>query len=385
MPPALQFILFVTTVFSLYFLGILFIYRKARPVLDTFPKPLLRSLKILYWLLAITFPLGKTLEQFWPSGLPHIVLWTGSLWLAFLLYFFLAALLIAFLRLVHRLVPFMPPPFFRTGFKRKALIAIVALVTTLVFTGIYLARNPVIRHVQVDIRSEKGQMDSLHVVLFSDIHLGPITGKKYMQRIVNTVNPLEPDIILIPGDILDSHVELVKGSGSASLFKSMNPPLGIYATTGNHEFIGNAGKTVNYLEARGIAFLRDTAILKKNTFYLAGREDITRKRFTGEDRKPLKEIISGIQRGYPVILLDHQPVQIDMVEKKGVDLMLSGHTHHGQLWPLHLITNAIFHTSHGYGMSGSLQIYVTSGVSTWGPPVRTTGRSEIISMKVRFK
>jgi uncharacterized protein len=167
--------------------------------------------------------------------------------------------------------------------------------------------------------------------------------------------------------------------------KSLHAPLGVWAITGNHEYIGGAKDAVTYLKEHNIKFLSDTAILVDGRFYLAGREDRDRSRFSGQPRKPLEEIMKEIDRSYPLILMDHQPFQLSKTEKLGVDLQLSGHTHHGQIWPFNYITNAMYELSWGYMKKGNTHFYVSSGFGTWGPPMRVGNRPEIVSINLHFE
>ncbi len=120
-----------------------------------------------------------------------------------------------------------------------------------------------------------------------------------------------------------------------------------------------------------------------NSFYLTAREDYSKSQFTGKQRKPLNLILNG-RENYPVILMDHTPFKLEEAEKNNVDLQLSGHTHHAQLWPLNYLTSLIYEKDWGYLKKGNTQYYVTCGVGTWGPPVRTGSRTEIVNIKIKF-
>jgi hypothetical protein len=122
-----------------------------------------------------------------------------------------------------------------------------------------------------------------------------------------------------------------------------------------------------------------------SSFYLIGREDVVMKQFTGKERKTLAEIISAVNSDHPKILLDHTPVKLEQAERNGIDLQFSGHTHHGQIWPANIITNMIYEVSWGYLKKGKTHFYVTSGAGTWGPPVRTGSKSEIVNINVKFE
>jgi predicted MPP superfamily phosphohydrolase len=115
---------------------------------------------------------------------------------------------------------------------------------------------------------------------------------------------------------------------------------------------------------------------------------VAMRQFTGKERKSLDAMINSINSinsDYPKILLDHTPVRLEQAEKNGIDLQLSGHTHHGQIWPGNIITNMIYEVSWGYLEKGNTKYYVSSGAGTWGPPVRTGSKSEIVNIKIKFE
>jgi predicted MPP superfamily phosphohydrolase len=138
------------------------------------------------------------------------------------------------------------------------------------------------------------------------------------------------------------------------------------------------------MEDYGMKVLRDNYVLVDSSFYLVGREDVVMNQFTGKERKTLKDIISTINSSHPKILLDHTPVKLEQAVKNGIDLQFSGHTHHGQIWPGNIITNMIYEVSRGYKKKGNTQYYITPGAGTWGPPVRTGSKSEIVNIKITF-
>ena len=107
-------------------------------------------------------------------------------------------------------------------------------------------------------------------------------------------------------------------------------------------------------------------------------------RFTGEDRKPLDEILKDVDVSYPVILMNHQPFNLRELEGKKVDISLSGHTHHGQFWPNNIVTNMIYEVSRGYLFRYGTHIYVSNGIGTWGPPIRIGNTPEIIHLTINI-
>ena len=257
-------------------------------------------------------------------------------------------------------------------------------VSFLIIAGFINYRTITEKQINISIDKEAGLLDSLKVVMFSDLHLGSMIGKKYAAKVVEKVNARKPDIILIPGDIIDEDIEPVLKDGICEELQKLSSKYGVYAVTGNHEYIGDAEKAVEYLTKNNIRMLRDTAVFIDSSFYLVGREDRSMSGFTGRTRLPLPEIMKEIDKSYPIILMDHQPFNLEKAETAGADLQLSGHTHHGQMFPLNYITEKVYELSWGYKKKGNTHYYVSCGVGGWGPPVRIGSRPEIVTINIKF-
>jgi hypothetical protein len=222
------------------------------------------------------------------------------------------------------------------------------------------------------------------MVVASDIHLGTIIGRKRFDRIVSRINELNPDMILLPGDIVDEDLTPVINQNLGESLKNLKSKFGVFAVTGNHEYIGGVEKACRYLADHGVEVLRDSAVKVNDCVYVVGREDRSIDRFTGKPRMPLSELMARVDKEYPVLLMDHQPFHLEEGANNGVDLQLSGHTHHGQLWPGNLISEKVYELSWGYKRKNGTQVYVSCGVGTWGPPVRLGNRPEIVNIHLRF-
>ena len=184
------------------------------------------------------------------------------------------------------------------------------------------------------------------------------------------------------GDIFDEDLGPVIRNNLGDLLKNLRAKEGVFAILGNHEFYGHSGDATRYLEDHHIRVLRDSAVTLPSGVVIAGREDITGERMFREKRKSLQDLLAGSDATRPVIVMDHQPYHLSEVAKNPVDLQVSGHTHHGQLWPFNFITRAIFEISAGYGKIGNTHFYVSPGVGTWGPPIRTSSRPEVIVLEI---
>ena len=143
---------------------------------------------------------------------------------------------------------------------------------------------------------------------------------------------------------------------------------GVVAITGNHEYIGGVEPACRYLVEHGITMLRDSWVKIGGSVYVVGREDISIRGFTGKTRKPLSELMAEVDKSYPIILMDHQPFRLEEAEKNGADLQLSGHTHHGQLWPFNFITKKVYELSWGYKKRGNTTIAFHAGSEHGGRP-----------------
>ncbi len=382
----ISFIIFYGLVFIIYFLANYYIFSRGWQAI-----PPGSRIRIIYLSAFIFFSLsliaGRVLETYMPGLISNVLVWTGSFWLAAMLYFLLIVLFIDIIRLIGYILPFsdrlipinLLAPLKFTLFK----ISLIAVFLLIIF-GHLITQFPKITKLNIAVSSPSSMMQEVNIVLVSDIHLGTLTPKKHIQNRIELINNLNPDIILLAGDILDEDLKPVILQDLGSALRKLHAPLGVYGITGNHEYIGGVEAATDYLTGYGITMLRDSVVNINNSFYLAGREDRDIGRFSEKTRKSVHELLGETSKDLPVILLDHQPTNLEEAAQAGVALKLSGHTHHGQLWPFNYITNAIFEVSRGYAKYKEMQVYVSSGLGTWGPPVRVGTRPEIVNIVLTF-
>ncbi|MBN2616137.1 MAG: metallophosphoesterase [Bacteroidales bacterium] len=335
--------------------------------------------------LAAAFIAGRFLERAFMSPVSTILIWVGAVWMAIVVYLLLMLLVVDLVGLLDRWFGFLPAFIHHHPLKTKQTLAVaISSVTFLLVLGGFInTRFIKVRNINLAVHKKAGKLKSLHVVAFSDVHLGTVMGERHLNRIVQTANALQPDVILIPGDIIDEDIGPVVNSHMGSVLKTLKAKYGVYAVTGNHEYIGGVNNAKKFLSEHGVQMLNDTVVEVDHSFYVAGREDRTKNRM-GNGRKDLASLLAEVPRDKPVILLDHQPYHLEEARQQGVDLQLSGHTHHGQIWPFNFITKQIFELSRGYLKKGDTHIYVSSGVGGWGPPVRTVSRPEILNIHLNF-
>jgi len=328
---------------------------------------------------SLSFVAGRLLERVWLSPVSEALAWIGSYWLAAMLYFFLAVLAIDILRLLLLIFPVVPENVLEAVRRERhwILVGTVGLVALLLVAGHLNAAFPRVR--ELDLTLERPLREGrLRVVVASDIHLGTIIGRQRCDRIVQTINRLEPDLVLLPGDVVDEDLGPVIRENLGESLRAIKARYGVFAVTGNHEYIGGADEACRYLEEHGIRVLRDSVVTLPDGLQIVGREDRAMRQFAGRARKSLNDLLSGLDSSKPVLMMDHQPFQLEEVSRAGVDVQLSGHTHHGQIWPLNYITGAMYEISRGYRRIGRTHFYVSSGAGTWGPPVRLGNTPEIV-------
>ncbi|OGU55676.1 MAG: hypothetical protein A2V66_01945 [Ignavibacteria bacterium RBG_13_36_8] len=379
-------ITFFTIVLLIYSSVNFYIFKRALSIVPQV-SPHRTIFTIIFVLIVVSYIAGRILERYSISFFSDALIWIGSFWIAFMFYFFLAFLLIDLLRLMNHFTGLFPELITTNYEKVKHITAlvVVAVVTLMVIAGHINTKFPVIKRINIQIDKKITYLKELRIAVVSDIHLGTIVGKAYARKVVSKINSLNPDLILMPGDIIDEDIAPVLNNNICEELQKLKSKYGTYAVTGNHEYIGGVRAAVDYLTKNNINIISDTAITIDNKFVLVGREDRAIGQFTGGKRKPLKEIVKDIDFSLPVILMDHQPFVLNEAEENGINLQLSGHTHHGQMWPLNYITQKIYEVSWGYLQKGNTHYYVSCGVGGWGPPIRTVSRPEIIELVLKFE
>lgn len=379
-----SFLIFLGIILSIHFLVNYYIYHRGVQWLETIPS-LKTAFRILMIVLVISYPAGRFLERIWYSPISNTLHWIGAFWFAGMLYFTLLIFATDVIRALNLLTHFLPETGSEAYFKLKFYtgIGITSVGTLIILGGFLNAWHPKISQHNININKHVTGQKQVKIVAASDIHLGTIIGPRKTNKLVETINSLNPDIILFAGDVVDEDVGPVIRQNLGESLKKLNAPLGVFAATGNHEYIGGAERSVKYLEEHGITVLRDTSLLINEQFYIIGREDKDKNRASGA-RMEVADLLMSIDKSKPLIILDHQPYNLDKAQNSGVDLQISGHTHHGQLWPFGYVTNHLFELSRGYLKKGNSHFIVSTGFGTWGPPVRTGNRPEILEINLSF-
>lgn len=381
----LNMIIFFTVFFLLYGLINYYIFRHGWVVIPE-QSALRKWYLVAFLFVSLSFIIGRTLENVWLSYVSDILIWIGSFWFAFMLYFFLAVVFLDLIRLVNHFIHFYPSFVTRNYEKTKQIIALGVLIASsfAILIGYINAQNVRIKNLTVSVNKKISGQQAIKLVMASDIHLGSIIGRKRFCKIVNLINNQNPDIVLFPGDMVDEDIAPVIKDNLGEALESIKAKWGVFASTGNHEYIGGVEKACSYLERHGVRMLRDQTIKINDLLYIIGREDRSIQSFTGRNRVPLAALVEDIDHKLPVILMDHQPIRLNEAQENGVDLQISGHTHNGQIWPLNYITTMVYELSWGHVKKGETHYYISSGAGTWGPPVRLGNSPEIVVIDFRI-
>lgn len=223
----------------------------------------------------------------------------------------------------------------------------------------------------------------LKIVMLSDLHLGSVKSESRLPEIVAAINAQRPDIICIAGDFFDSDFTAIKNPLTAQkTLKKLSATYGVFACLGNHDAGATFDDMLDFLNECNITALNDAYTIIDNRLILVGRLDSSPIGSTNEfKRKELKEILGNLTDSpEPIVVMDHNPQNYDSYNNK-TDLVLSGHTHKGQLFPGNLLTGLIYTVDYGYYKAeNSPHIVVSSGVGTWGPPMRVGTSCEIVTI-----
>lgn len=349
-------------IIALYTAGNIYIFIRALQTITSQPVGVKIIFSTIFWIAAFSLFISIFARDLpLPQGVFRGMHTIGSIWMVFTLYMVLALIATDILKL---LLPNFGGRFFYA----------FAFTCSLLIYGYWNYKNP--KTVELNLKMEKPH-PAMKIVAVSDIHLGHGTGKKQLQKYVERINALNPDIVLIGGDLIDNSIAPLYMERMDEELSQLKAPLGVYMAPGNHEYISGIGKCREFLEKTPITLLRDSLITLPNGVQLIGRDDHSNRK-----RKPLSQLVGEAIHTQPIIVVDHQPYNLAESDACGVDLQFSGHTHRGQVWPMSLLTDKMFEQSYGYRRWRNTHVYVSSGLSLWGPPFRIGTNSEIVVINI---
>lgn len=265
----------------------------------------------------------------------------------------------------------------RKRYKQVIGFTMVVTLILLGFIGHYYAFTPVVKSLEIN-RPEVSKINQLKIIVASDTHLGLLSNKKHLEKFVEFANKENPDLVILAGDVVDDSPKWFNEQEMDKTMRKLKTTYGVYAVLGNHEYIGKEiDETKKAMKKSNIILLQDETVKIEEGVYLTGRDDAT-----NEKRKSLAQLRGNLSKSDAWIVVDHQPDK--EMTREGVALMMSGHTHKGQLWPGNLMTNTIYPLDYGHLKKNNTDYVVTSGFGFWGPPMRIGTQSELWTIKMNF-
>jgi predicted MPP superfamily phosphohydrolase len=322
--------------------------------------------------LAVSYILARFLDRADWSALAVPLEFLGAAWMGIVFLAFCALLL------VDVVTGF--GAFFRGGtsaLRGWALVAAGVLALVALIQGL---RPPVVREYEVRLSGLPRELDGTKLVLLSDMHLGALIGRKWLAARVERVRELDPDLVVLCGDILEGDSR--REGDLASQLRGFGAPLGTFAVTGNHEYYAGVEKSVRLLEGAGLTVLRDRWVEVRPGLVLAGVDDLTARRQFRVDGDPVARALGGRPKG-ATVFLSHSPWKAEEAARLGAGLMLSGHTHDGQIWPFGYVAGLRYPLLAGRYEVDDMPVIVCRGTGTWGPRMRLWLPGEILKITLR--
>lgn len=359
--------------FGLVVMAHVYLFRRLTVLPGLAKKSTKRILAVTLSLLGLTLPLTEVLKRLSFNWLTSAVAMVEQTWLV-ILFITLVALLIG--ELVSGFGYAMPR--YTNRIRMGACAAALGLVVIAFIQGI---RQPVVTRLPLHVPGLPARINGLRLVQLTDLHLGTTLGEAWLNRVITHVEALKPDLIVITGDVIEDtfpgEMELL-----LPILKRLQAPLGVYAVTGNHEYLVGLEASLPLLEGAGFVVLRQRWVEVTPGLVIAGVDDLTVGHTTlqpGQQRDFIAPALTGRPPG-TVILLSHSPRQVKEAARAGVSLFLSGHTHGGQVWPFSLFQRLIYGSPSGVSNVDGMHLVVSRGVGTWGPRMRLFKPGEIIEI-----
>lgn len=325
------------------------------------------SILVILFFLAISFIVSLLLIHWKENDFTRSLYYLSGLWLGFL-----ANIVLSF---GVAWITYLTIKFF--GFQMRTEIlggTFIFLAILISFWGAWNAKNPVIRNVDVKIANLPQNWQGKKIVQLSDVHLGLANKADFMEKVAKQVNAQNPEMVVITGDLFDGMDENLEMFVSS--IDAIETTRGIYFVTGNHETYVGLEKVFEALSKTKVKVLRDE-VVDVSGLKLIGLDFPQR-----DQKRNIVEILEKLKDEYfgnPNVLLYHSPDQINQIKNMGINLELCGHTHKGQIFPFGFLTKIIFHGfDYGLFTQGDYNLYTNPGTGTWGPAMRTEGRSEIV-------
>ena len=371
------FITFILAVLTISGLLHWFLYARLVIALNITSPAMLWSLRFLAGFLAISFILARMLDTFAPRPLVLAFEGFASIWMGLMFQLLWIAFDLWILKLLLKLTGLWGRlPHAAVG-KVSVLFVVVAAMALCTWAMLIAQRPARVVNVHIPVKGITPELRQMKIAMVADFHAGLLVSKNRVERWVREINRLEPDVILIPGDVIDRPPHRMMEFVDA--FRKLKAPLGVYVSTGNHEYFIGLNDALKFFETANMRVVMNDVEMLPGGLLIAAVEDQTASML----KRPIpsvKELLGERAHDHPTILTNHTPSTRDArnATAVGVDLMISGHTHGGQMWPFSYFSRMAFPLHHGlYPVNDGYQL-TTCGIGTWGPPMRLGASPEIL-------
>lgn len=315
---------------------------------------------LIVLLIALSYPIAALLERITSNIFSRILYTISSAWMGTVFFILFLLIIYAILSLAFN-VP-------------KMMAGIIIITLALILTAYSIFNGFLLNISEIEIPLD-GIKDDVRVVQLSDIHIGSIRNSGFLERVVKKTNSLNPDIVLITGDMVDGSAKLHKHTFCA--LNRINAPF--LFVTGNHEIYEGLEEVFRVLDPTNLEMLSNEKFEFKGIQIIGVNYSF--------DQDHLKNMLHRlkIEKNKPSILMYHLPQGLDIANEAGVDLQLSGHTHNGQIFPFSLLVKLVFPYNNGLYEYNGTYLYVSQGTGTWGPPMRLGSKNEITLIKLTKK
>ena len=366
--------MFGTILTSIYTLMLLYVFWRiiAIPIMArSISKKIVVCIGVMLWLI---FFAGRFIEHNAANSFSTVIELFGMNALGTVLLFFIPIFIVDIVTGFGNIMPKLSQYFRLSALIVGCLLSIIALVQGM--------RPPVIQNYDVVLAGLPANLDGTTLVAISDTHLGSLLNKKWFEARVAQLKSLKPDIVVLLGDIDEGH-----GSSQdefVPVLRTLSAPLGVWAVLGNHETHRRSNSSIALVENLGLKVLRNTWNEISPGLILSGVDDLTANQHLGQK----KDLISMALLGKPkstTILLSHSPLDAERAAEQGVQLMLSGHTHAGQIWPFNYLVAQRYPLIGGRYEVKGMTVIVCRGTGTWGPRMRLWHPNEIVRVTMHSK
>ena len=374
-------IFFYRSIIAQVFLNIFIVYYLWR--IEGLPKWIKKAVSVLYFFETVIYFIGLLFE----TKISHVIFRNiqviNGIWVIYNLYIGCIILLFCLTKYFLCKIETKTDVIKFVKIRNICFLILFLFMSFEVYKGYTLFDKPIIREHKFTLANKALTIEErtqYKLLVVSDIHLGYIIDKWKLRMFRDIIMAQNADIIVINGDLIDYNVEPLIKSNMDEELKTLTAPNGVFLIPGNHEYKNDAEKCLNWIRSCGITVLKDSVININNQMYIIGRDD----RSQSKNRKPITTLIEQVEQRESCIYFAHHPNDIEEILQYNIPLVVSGHTHYGQIFPANLFCHLAYGNAYGWKENGECRSYTSSGLGLSGAPLRIGSSSEILILTIEL-